>query len=164
MNKVFVIGGNSKYMNATKSCLQFDTRDYSWKEVVVGGYDNILGDLNSVESYDVTANTWTPMPNMIGQRMGHSLVAVKNKIFVIGGNINGTCELFESISKKCVVLKFHIPLHCNNAFAIGTQIYILLNNNSLVVTYDFDNDEWSKEASKATKIIDDFSCAKFPVY
>ena len=33
MDKVIVIGGIKRNEGKTNSCLQFDTKDYSWKEV-----------------------------------------------------------------------------------------------------------------------------------
>ena len=143
IEKVFVIGGMVDG-TASDSCLQFDTKDYSWEEVVGmkeariraactvfegiivvgGGYNINIGDLNSVESYDVAEITWTAMTNMIEQRFGDSLVSVKNKLFVLGGNNDGTCEVFESSSNKFVVLKSPPLFNCNNAFSIGTKIYI----------------------------------------
>ena len=188
MSTVFVIGGNTDN-TATNSCLRFDTKDCSWKEVagmneartyaacavfeerivVCGGFGNRLRnnlrDFNSVESYDVTADAWTPMPNMIEPRMGHSLVAVVDKLFVLGGyKTDGACEVFERISNKFVNLKSVISFSSDQAFAIGTKIYILQGKKSFIVTYDFDKDEWSKEPSDATENIDAFSCAKLPVY
>ena len=82
------------------------------------------------------------MPNMIEGRFGHSLVVVKNKLFVIGGATTyGTCEVFESISNNFVLLKSLISFDRNNAFSIGTKIYILQANNSFIVTYDVDKDK-----------------------
>ena len=97
MDKILVIAGNKDGVK-TSSCLQFDTIDYSWKEVakinearsiaacvvyderivVSGGYSNNRNYLNSVESYDVLPNKWSTMPNMNSGKYDHSLVVVKN--------------------------------------------------------------------------------------
>ena len=77
------------YYKKTNSCLQFDTKQQSWsnkswKEVsvmnearinagcsvfrgsiVVSGGINQRGELNTVESYDVFADKWSTMPNMV---------------------------------------------------------------------------------------------------
>ena len=184
MDKIFVIGGNF-FGTASDSCLQFNTKDYSWKEVagmkearkmaacavfeerivVSGGHGMNTSYLNSVKSYDVAADTWTPMPDMIERRVGHSSVVVKNKLFVLGGVLmDGNYEVFESVSNKFVLLESSIPFSSNNALSIGTKIYILLKNHPVVVIYDVDKDEWSWVESEATKNIDEFSCAKLPVY
>ena len=183
MSKVFVIGGHKK-STVTNSCLQFDTRDYSWKEVagmnearkrlacavfeerivVSGGSDNNFRKFNSVESYDVAADKFTPMPNMIGRRMGHNLVAVKNKLFVIGGNRFGNYEVFDSINNKFVLLQSRISFRCNKALSIGTKIYIFQAYKSFVVSCDVDEDEWSIKSSEATENISCFSCVRVPIY
>ena len=116
MDKIYMFGG-SWCTNITNSCLQFDTTkenrlDEFWKEtsvmtverrhaacvvfqgnIVVSGGDNIYNDLSSVESYDVYSNKWSPMPRMINVQSNHSLVNVKDKLFVIGHGEN-RCEIF----------------------------------------------------------------------
>ena len=189
MDSVFVIGGSDN-KTTTDSCLQFNTKDNSWKEVarmtnrrenaasavfeerivVSGGSDINFYYLNSVESYDVAADNWAPMPSMIEERVGHSSVVVKNKLFVIGGaklvaNRGAhTYEVFDSISNKFIILEPRFWLGYNRALSIGSKIYILLNNKSFIVSYDIDKDDWSVEASEATKNIKFFSCVKLPVY
>ena len=110
MDNVFIISG----LTTIDSCLQFNTEDYSWKQVarinerreraacavfeesivVSGGYNNNFNS-KTVESYDVIADTWSPMPSMIRYHSHHSLVVVKNKLFVIGSSIYG-CEVFDN--------------------------------------------------------------------
>ena len=70
--------------------------------VVLGGIDNDDNSMNTVESYDVLANKWTPMPNTINNYTFHSLVVVKDKLFVIGKGIE-SCEVFDNACKKFVV-------------------------------------------------------------
>ena len=180
-------GGYINNHYATNSCVQFDTKEGKWKEVssmkharysaacvvfqekvvVSGGYNN--RELNSVESYDVFADKWIPMPNMISAKRFHSLVVVKNKLFAIDRN----CEVFDNISKQFVALKSILNLskwfdpvrdvYSNKAVAIGNKIYILQNNSSSIFCYDVNKDQWCKEQIEATKYIDDFFCVKMPV-
>ena len=123
IDKIFMIGGVSDGV-ITISCLQFDTIDKSWNEVVKmkearssaacvvfgeriivsGGYSNNLNVLNFVESYDVLPNTWSTMPNMNSGKYDHSLVVVKNKMFVIS-NRKDNCEVFDNISNKFIYIK-----------------------------------------------------------
>ena len=42
---------------------------------------------------------------MIDKRSGHGSVRMCNKRFVIGGNDNNTCEVFDSISRKFTSIK-----------------------------------------------------------
>ena len=53
--------------------------------VVSDGYVNNTRLFNTVESYDVVGNKWSPMANMIYSTFNHSSVlVVKNKLFMIG--------------------------------------------------------------------------------
>ena len=124
-----------------------------------------VNDLNSVETYDVAADTWTLMPNMIEIRCQHSSVVVRNKLFVIGGKyIYPSCEVFEGISNKFVLLSAIDLIGYNNAWSIGTKIYILQDDKSFIVSYDIDKEKWSVEACEAIRYIRNYSCLKLPVY
>ena len=102
MNMIFFFGGFNDEVT-TNSCFQFDTKDYSWKEVarinearsnaacvvfderivIAGGMNKNYNKLDTVKSYDVLPDKWSPMPNMNSGKRLHSLVVVKNKLFVI---------------------------------------------------------------------------------
>ena len=137
MDKIFMFGGeyfdkNRFVYEMINSCLQFDTKqqywsDKSWKEVsgmnrarafadcavfqgsiaVSGGYDHEK--LKTVESYDVFADKWSPMPSMINSKTDHSLVVVKNKLFVIAKEIN-SCEVFDNDCKNYPLLRVRLFL------------------------------------------------------
>ena len=47
---------------------------FEGKIVVSGGYDNNDNDLNTVETYDVIGNEWSPMADMISVRFLKALV------------------------------------------------------------------------------------------
>ena len=66
--------------------------------------DDDLNDLNTVESYDVFGDKWLPMPNMMNNHYDHSLVVVKNKLFVIDCGRNN-CEIYDNVFKKFVSFK-----------------------------------------------------------
>ena len=79
-------------MTATDSCLQFDTKQNTWKEVarmnhirlnaactvfegrivVSGGLKRNVGELKTVEVYDHSSDKWSDMPQMINGRHNHS--------------------------------------------------------------------------------------------
>ena len=179
VDKVFIIGGRSD------SVLQFDAKDYGWKEVarmeesrtfaacavfedtlvVSGGLDNNPVILNTVESYDVVTDSWTPMPDMIERRRSHNLVAVKSKLFVIGSvNRNKPSEVFDSTCKKFVALQSPKFSSFNNALSVESKIYVFQNDESSIFVYDVDKDEWSEEVSVATKNIRWYCCVKLPIY
>ena len=186
MDKIYIIGGfsfNGRH-KTTKSCLRFNTVEKNWNEVcamievrkkaacevfqgnivVSGGINNNAQVLNSVESYDVFANKWTPLPNMRNIHSNHSLVTVKNKLFVIDGNTN-IYEVFDNICKKFISLKSPYGyINLNKAMSIGNRIVVFLHERSSIVFYDVEKDEWSAESCEITKHIDDFSCTKIPCY
>ena len=185
MESISVIGGcyyaNGKWPIVTNSCLQFDTKNNNWKEitamnearkyaactvfegkiVVSGGMDDNHNIFNTVESYDVIADQWSSMPNMIDGKCGHSLVVVRNKLFVIGYG-SDTCEVFESRSNKFVALKSPPVdfVELNKAIAIGSKILVFQNDTTTVHCYDVDKNEWSEESCEVTRNLGSFSCVK----
>ena len=189
IDKIFVFGGCFlKTDHVTSSCLQFDTKeenfsDKIWRKIakmketryspacvvfqeniVVSGGESINYDkLNTVESYDVFGNKWTSMPNMINPHYFHSLVTVKNKLFVVDDETN-TCEFFDNVCKKFVAIKSSYTLNSNKAMSIGNKIVIFQNDKSSVIFYDVDKDEWSEETCEVLEDLKLFSCVKIPSY
>ena len=185
MDKILVIGGYKveDEDDVTDTCLVFDAKDYNWKKVarmsqvrynaacvvfeerivVSGGKDNNLDKLNNVESYDVVGDNWSPMPNMTSSKSGHSLVVVRNKLFVIGYGTD-TCEVFDSSSKHFVAIKSPQTscLILNRAISIGNKIIAFQNIKSSIFCYDVDKDERSEESCEVTKNLQAFSCVKIP--
>ena len=179
MDKIFVIGGKKGIYRIT-SCLQFNTNDNSWKEVagmkvprshaacavfegniIVSGGMNMIGNsLRTVESYDVIADEWSPMPNMIKSKSLHSLVVVKNKLYVIG-IVGDTCEVFDNCNKNFVAIKSPSTrcLCLNQAISIGSKLFAFQNDRSSTFCYDVDEDE---EQCDVTNDIKYFSCVKVP--
>ena len=187
MDKIFIIGGwyeiygyEGFYDYAdTNSCLQFDTKNNSWKEVVgmnearsynacavfegrivvSGGRsrDDMHGS-NSVEVYDVFANKWSFMPKMTRRRGNHKMRNVRNKLFVIGERTN-PCEVFDKTSMKFVALKSPEFTYSPYVVSIGRNIYVF-RENSLTYCYDLKKNEWSTDTCKATYNTIDFSYVK----
>ena len=165
INKLYIIGGYCfQNFEVTNSCLQFDTKEKCWKKIakmkqsrdfaacvdfqgnilVSGGSDSDDNELNSVESYDVFADKWSSMANMINRHDDHSLVVVKDKLFVIGDG-NNKCEVFDNVSKNFVALESSYTISVNKAMSIGNKIVIIRNDRPSVICYDVNKDEWSKE-------------------
>ena len=120
VDSIYVIGG---YLNGfTNSCLEFNTKNNSWREtastnvarinsscavfeeriVVSGGHLHNEGRLNIVEAYDHIDDSWKYMPNMLERRNCHKSIAIKNKLFVIGSSNTTTVEVFDSCCGKFV--------------------------------------------------------------
>ena len=182
MDKVIVIGG---FINgsATNYCLQFDTSNYSWKEiarmnkarsgaacavfeervVVAGGWGSHYSILNSVESYNVHSNRWSQMPNMNTAKSSHSLVVVNNKLFVISRESN-TCEVFDNVCKKFIILKSP-EISCfflSNACSVGNKIYVFQDSKAEVIVFDTDENKWLEEPCEITRDLRSFYCVKVP--
>ena len=182
MDKIFILGAfYEKGDKVTSSCFYFDIRQNCFIKVskmiharmsaacvvfqgniVVSGGMNYYNDLNSVESYDVFANKWSLMPSTINSHRCHSLVVVKDKLFVIGDERN-RFEVFDNVCKKFVSLK-HPFIDYSKSVAIGNRIIVFKYVISTLLCYDVDKDEWSEESFELTEDLDGFSCAKLPLY
>ena len=183
MDKVFVIGGFNDALKVKCSfCLEFDTNDYSWKKVakmnearlyaacavyaerivVSGGTANRNGLLKTVESYDVLPNRWSSMPNMNFAKCCHSLVSVKNKLFVISIKAEN-CEVYDNIGKIFITMKSpKLNYGVVYAFSIGNKIYVFHNESSKLICYDVDKNKWLEKSCGVTKNLLSFSSAKVP--
>ena len=86
------------------------------------------------------------MPNMINCKVYHSLVVVKNNLFVIAWG-TASCDVFRSLCKKCVAIKSPTTsfLDLNQAISNLSKVYSFQNNSSSIFCYDVDKDEWSEE-------------------
>ena len=106
------------------------------------------------------------MPNMIVRRFCHKSVAVKNKLFVIGGYIK--CEVFDSTTNKFTLLKqptlasrFNLS-EPYDVISIGSKLFVFKEDRNVII-YDFENNKWSAKTCEATRNISYFSCVKVPV-
>ena len=187
-DRIYLFGGNYHIapnpMTAISSCLQFDATNYEWKEiarmkqertsaacaifngkiVVAGGTDSdFLNILNTVESYDVSADKWSPMPNMVNGKDDHSLVVVKNKLFVFGTGTH-TFEVFDNYSQKFATLKSPQlkMMFVMKAISIGNIINIFQSEHPYVICYDVDRDEWCEKSCEITDNLTWYSCVKVP--
>ena len=187
MDRIVIIGGcfGDK---TTNLCSQFDPKERSCKimaamnearycascavfdgRIVVAGGQNFEEDyrLDTVESYDFFADKWTQMPDMYGEKVGHSLVAVRNKLFVIDYDPD-TCEVFDKTSGKFVALESPFGYRLDAAISIGNKIVIIESYETEThVCYDVNKDEWYEESNdkewcEITKNLRITSCVKIP--
>ena len=131
--------------------------------VVSGGLSNDGDVLNSVESYDVLPNNWSTMPNMNSSKHSHSLVVVKNKLFVISKRKDGW-EVFDNICKKFTTIKSPQIDRCTRAFSIENKIIIIQDELLKTIFYDTNKNAWSEESCEVTKNIRNFSSVKIPCF
>ena len=194
MNKIFLFGGqlcdeNPFSYEITNSCLQFDIKqknwsDKSWKKVsgmnearefagcavfqgriVVSGGGN-HGLLNTVESYDVFADKWSPMPCMVNCKNHHKLVVANNKLFVIGYGTHN-CEVFDDDCKKFVAIKNPRSIFPRGAMSTANVIAIVHNVyifGKKIICYDVDKDEWCEQPCEVTAHLVKFAAVKLPWY
>ena len=176
MDNIFIMGGRDRNFVDSKSCLVLNTNNYrlnynktmnrarqipastvfEGRVVVSGGLVNNNDDSNTVEVYDHVANIWSYMPNMIYSRSHHSLVAVRNKLYVFGG-FSKTCEVFDSSSNKFSILKTPSSLPdmgvymLRGAVSVGKNILIFMRNSRTLVYFDFEKSDWSEKPFDVTK-------------
>ena len=189
MSNLYIIGGCIE--DDTNSCVKFNTKDRSWEKitamneikcyaactvlagriVVSGGCNNPEGSLSTVEAYDHVADSWSFMPNMIQARFEHKSVAVKNKLFVVGGWETTTCEVFDLTCNKFVLLKpppttfFDDERNFDDAAEVvstGSSLAVFVNETTSVLFYDVENGEWSKESCEVTRRVEHYCCVKLP--
>ena len=186
MDNVYVLG---EY-----GCMQFITKNNTWKKiasmqrvrrdasctsfegriVVCGGATGIAYInrviWNIVEVYDHIADSWTYMPNMIERRWQHRTVAIKNKLFVIGGSLATECEIYDSTCNKFVVLssppvffrkRFQYPY---DVISIGSEL-IVFGQKEEILVYDDINFEWTEKPCAAMYYTTTFyCCVKLPQF
>ena len=175
IDSIFFMGG-SYYSpnNVTESCLKFDTKRKDWKKVssmnkarrcsasvvfqsnivISGGIGVNNNVLRSVETYDVFANKWIQMPDMIRGKFNHKLVSVKKKLFVIDDRETTHCELFDNHSNKFVTFRemslfFRQFTRFNHVFSNGNKLIFFPNGIMSVFTYDTLEKIWYKQCLPA---------------
>ena len=185
VDSIYVFGG---YLRGNvHTCVKLNTATCTWKKiaelheakryascavfegriVVTGGLSHQV--LRSVHAYDYVDDSWSVMPNMIKGRCHHKSVAVKNKLYVIGGCLTPNCEVFDSTSNTFVLLKepndslarmlMKLGEISFEAFSNGGEL-IVFTNDKHVLVYDIESDKWRGKSCQATNRIEYFSCAK----
>ena len=120
-----------------------------------------------MEAYDHAADTWSNMPSMIRDRAEHSLVAVRNKLYVFGGG-TAEFEVYDSLNEHFSILEPPALLlninhsEINNAFSFGNKVFILKNRSATLTTFDYVNQEWKEEPYECTEYIESYGCLKLP--
>ena len=103
------------------------------------------------------------MPQMNSGKYNHSLVVVKNKLFVILMR-KDNCEVFDNVCKKFITIKspdFNW-FSSTRVYSIENKIFALQENTSKIITYDTNENKWSEDSCEVTKNIYKFSSVKIP--
>ena len=113
--------------------------------VLFGGrnYLNFRNKLKSVESYDHYLEKWSLLADLQVARCRAGVVTKGNKVFVIGGFHESTCEVYDSISQK---ISFIASLKLDDN---PYRLYPLIFGNKIVVyeedrvyKYDIKENKW----------------------
>ena len=185
MDKILVLGGCHKYQKVTEKCLELDTKTKRWREitgtevrrccaacavfegrvVVSGGKGGSLALLDSVESYDVVADQWLPMANMLEWKFFHGMVATRSKL-IVTAQPWFTYEVYDSTSKKFTLLNSPqtLPFSSIVATCIGTEVMMLKNAFASFECYDVAEDEWRSDSCENIGRMENFSFVKVPVF
>ena len=123
---------------------------FEGKIVIAGGFvphiDRARGEYptNTVEVYDNIAGTWTYMPDMVNNANNHSLVAIRNKLFVI----KYTCEVYDSHNGKFAIIKNTQKISFVGTFravSLADKIIVFEEDEAEVISYDVNTNEWKEE-------------------
>jgi N-acetylneuraminic acid mutarotase len=94
---------------------------------IIGGKDNSGTELDSVERYDLSKNTWTTLQPLSTPRAGGKAVVDKNNnIYIIGGTTTGSTS--SSVNYVLAVERFS-----NNKWETITQLPIPRNNHEVQI-------------------------------
>ena len=94
---------------------------------------------------------------MIKERYYHASVSMGNKLFVIGGYSNTSCEVFDSFSRNFTVVNESLietikPFNFE-AVCVGNKIVVFCMQlkylETKVFMYDVVNDSWSEKKIKS---------------
>ena len=183
MDKIHAIGGSNLDGKIFNYCLEFDPKHCSWKEfagtmeprdlsacavfqgklVASGGRDpETLDNLETVETFDHVTGKWSRMPGLNFARCQHSSVAVRNKLFVSPGFGHPSCEVFDAVCNKFVVLKSDVTYTCTGLVSIKNKLYVFSNKSTAVTCYNVETEEWSETPFEATEGLGGCCIVKIP--
>ena len=167
MDSIYVVGGNIKKKD-TDRFFEFNSKSGKWKEIarynqpvsfahctvyegkiVVSGGHTGVDDKSQVSCYDHVTEAWSYMGAMKKTRYGHVSIAIRSKLFVIGGRTTNTSEVFDSFCGKFVLLEktpasfdyfLEFPI---NVVSSGRELVVFVQTTDKVVLYDMENNTWS---------------------
>ena len=78
-----------------------------------GGYDEYQQYIWSVDCYDPDTNTWSPVAEMNIDRVGHSLVSLKGRLYAIGGYNKDSVEVYDPENNTWTLLQHKLEGRVN---------------------------------------------------
>ena len=140
--------------------------------VVTGGFffynDRTEVDLRTAERYDHASDSWSQLPEMVQPRSCHGSVAIRNKIFIVGGIGRDTCEVFDAVSAKFSLLAKTSPVFKGwdvkekKTFSFGNKVVVPGWNK--ILFFDTETGKWSEvKSKKISDILSRYLCVKVPI-
>ena len=188
MGKIYIIGGAHNEIFDLYTCVVYDPKKGNWNEianmnearsyshctvfngkvVVSGGsvYNNVFREpeSNTVEYFDFCNNKWQFMSKMIRFRHQHQSIGIKNKLYLLGGARELSCEVFDMYTKTSTFLKkpsISIERYNSSVLAIGNRILVIRNDEDLAEYFDVENKKWTKmDELQLFKKFSTFCCVK----
>ena len=184
---------NFNWKASTSSCIEFNTKNHEYKKVpkmndqrasaasavfkgrvvVTGGFAGSRSKpelLNTAEYYDHASGVWSRMPDMVQRRCCHRLVPVRNKIFVVGGRDRTTCEAFDGVARKFVLLKETARAFeadgvntFSHAFLFGSKLLVIGSATSKALFYDTETGKCSKVGLAGIDDVSRYCCVQVPI-
>ena len=119
---------------------------------VVGGTDGTAvknNELSSAECFHLNERRWVPLPNMPRAVADPMVVTCNNKIYVVGGSVQGdavSCtQVFDTTWWKWCTGS-EMPEACSGCAAVvlNNSIYVVGGNERTCLKYDTSSDTWTK--------------------
>ena len=171
VNRIFFFGGRTAHSGkVTNTCLQFDVDRLEWLKictmptarskssstvfkdniVVSGGKAHF--DLQVVEQYNVSQNTWTEFPNLVKPISLHASCSLNGKIFVVGRH----CEVYDTTANRFSILnstfKFSEP-----ELVFNRHVLFAFSKNA-VYCYNPHDERWCEKALQSVNQPTKFCC------
>ena len=168
MDSIFVMGGRREDMTTSNSCMKLDTNTLKWSAisnmtmgrknaacstfegriVVTGGEGGEI----SAEMYDHIDDTWSMLPNMNHRRTYHTMVDVRDKLFVVGGSSVNNVEVFDSTCYNFTVMK-SFPLEWfsySDVVSIGNKLIKPGIVDQPTLVYVLETEKWTSVFCEVT--------------
>ena len=93
-----------------------------------------------------------------------------DKMFIIGGNYNSSCAVFDAFSRKFTLFKVELPKfkcslsYINKAVCIGSNIFVISWNSTwkdTMYVYECHENSWSKKRCNVLKYLTGLTCVKY---
>ena len=126
---------------------------FQGKIAVTGGWYCGGETLDSAEAFDHVAEEWTFMPKMVCKRRGHGSVAIRNRLYLVGGWKQQSVEFYDSVAgtftfvQNSVLRSFKMSgrgffVH-QKTVCVGERIYVFANDKPMAAFYDINEEKWT---------------------